>query len=121
MNLQTIKAMLKDSNQAHVDIYIAYLARLQAEKKKDGAQWIPKNPWLKHKTDDHLVSLFRQVALDGLVFDGDDITLQNTGVSYSYQAFKNKMFHAYPESVIDVSLVYKDDTFNFSKTSGQVQ
>jgi len=30
------------------------------------------------------------------------------------------MYLAYPESLIDVALVYKDDTFNFQKQSGKV-
>lgn len=121
MNPQNIKTLLSDCNQAHVDNYIEYLLKLQSEKKKDGQNWVTKNPWMNHKTDDYLATIFRNVAQDGLVFDGDDITLQSTGVSYSYQAFKNKMFNAYPESVIDVNLVYKDDIFSSSKNSGHVK
>jgi hypothetical protein len=76
---------------------------------------------MKQRKDDFLVRIFKAVADDGLVFDGDDITLQSNGVSYNYQAFNNKMLLAYPETVLDVSLVYESDTFQFSKQSGKVQ
>jgi len=55
-----------------------------------------------------------------LIFDGVHITLQSTGVSYDYIAYKNKMLLAYPETIIDVSLVYTKDEFVFEKKSGVV-
>lgn len=117
MNPDAIKQGLKKYPENQVNNYIAYLQRLATEKQKGNL----KNPWMNQRTDDFLIRIFKVVADDGLVFDGDDITLQSTGVSYNYQAYKNKMLLAYPESVIDVSLVYQDDTFQFQKQSGKVQ
>jgi len=121
MNQKAIFEGLKEFDQNQVSIYIAYLVRLETEKKKEGQNLVVKNPWMKHKSDTDLMRFFKMVAMDGLIFDGIEITLQKTGISYSYQAFKNKMFLAYPESVIDVSLVYDSDEFNFSKVSGHVE
>jgi hypothetical protein len=118
MDPAKIKEGLKKYPENQVTNYIAYLNRLSSEKSKQGGF---KNAWMNQRTDDFLIRIFKVVADDGLVFDGDDITLQSTGVSYNYQAYKNKMLLAYPESVIDVSLVYKDDTFQFQKQSGKVQ
>jgi hypothetical protein len=121
MTPANLKNLLAGCNEDHANSYIEYLIKLQSEKKKDGQNYVTKNPWMKHKTDEYLATIFKKVALDGLVFDGEDITLQNTGVSYSYQAFKNKMFNAYPESIVDVSLVHNGDNFQFSKNSGHVK
>jgi len=117
MNKKTIRTALKDFPEEQVENYIFYLNKLATATKKDGSL---QNPWMNYKKDDYLIQIFKTVATDGLVFDGVDITLQSTGVSYSYQAFKNKMLLAYPESIIDVSLVRKGDSFSFSKNSGQV-
>lgn len=117
MEPQNISAMLADYDQGPVENYISYLVGLSTEKKNNK----PKNPWMSYKTDEYLATAFKKVALDGLVFDGEDITLQNTGISYSYQAYKNKMLIQYPESVIDVSIVHANDTFKFSKKSGHVE
>ena len=66
---------------------------------------------MKYKSDAELVSSFKKVALDGLSIDGVHITLQSTGISYDYTAFKNKMLMVYPETLFDISLVYKDDEY----------
>lgn len=117
MNIKTIKDALPEYDQDKVRVYIDYLTKLLNAKNKDKSS---KNPWMKYKTDDELISFFKKVSLDGLDFDGNHITLQSTGVSYDYIAFKNKMYLIYPESLIDVALVYKDDTFRFEKQSGKV-
>jgi hypothetical protein len=118
MDHEIIKQGLSQYPENQVNNYIAYLYKLETEKSPKGE---PKNPWMKQRKDDFLIRIFKAVADDGLVFDGDDITLQSNGVSYNYQAFKNKMLLAYPETVLDVSLVYESDTFQFSKQSGKVQ
>ncbi len=117
MNKKIIAEGLKEYPQDQVEKYISYLYSLETATKKGGSQ---KNPWMKHRKDADLISFFKNVAADGLVFDGVDITLQSTGVSYSYQSYKTKMLIAYPESIIDVNLVYRGDTFSFSKNSGNV-
>ena len=121
MNIPTITEALKEYSENQVTNYCAYLQKLLTEKQKKGNEWVIKNPWMSQRTDAFLIRMFNLVASDGLVFDGQDITLQSTGVSYNYQAYKNKMFLAYPESVIDISLVHENDTFKFSKNSGKVE
>lgn len=80
----------------------------------------PKQPWAKNKSSDFWDSCYKKIELSGLTFDGKHITINTNGVSYDYVAYKNKMLLAYPESKIDVELVYKGDSFAFEKTNGVV-
>lgn len=100
-----------------VEKFAAYCYRLQNEKDKD---WKLKNDWFQKRTNDDVVPLFKRVSAEWLVFDWIHITFQKTWVTYDYVAYKNKMFTIYPESVVDVSLVYKDDKFSVSKESWKV-
>jgi hypothetical protein len=115
---QAIVDLLKDENPQDADRFASYCLRLLLEKNKKTGQ--PQNPWMASKTADALAELFRRVKREGLVFDGVHVTLQSTGVSYDYVAYKNKMLLAYPESKIDAALVYKGDTFTTSKDDGSV-
>lgn len=117
MDKQAIIDELKDYNQEEVERFASYCVRLSLEKDKQGRL---KNPWIANKKENHLADLFKRVANDGLVFDGVHITLQSTGISYDYIAYKNKMLLAYPESKVDVSLVYEGDEFSIAKESGSV-
>jgi len=117
MDIKAIKNRLSDYDTTKVEIYINYLVELSIAKDRNKKL---KNPWFKYRTDQELINNFKKVATDGLSIDGEHITLQSTGISYDYIAFKNKMMITYPESVIDVGLVYKDDTFKFEKQSGKV-
>lgn len=112
-----ILELLKDYNLEDVEKFASYIIRLQIEKKKDGTIM---NSWMQQKNEEELCGLFRRIAKDGLTLDGVHITLQSTGISYDYIAYKNKMLLAYPESKIDVSLVYEGDEFSVSKESGNV-
>ena len=107
MNKQNLKHLLNDYDETNVNIFINYVDKL-ATKKRNGNL---KNGWMAYKSDKQLASMFKQVDKDGLVFDGKIVSLQATGISYSYMAYKNKMLIAYPESIIDTQLVYKDDGF----------
>lgn len=118
MDKNKIIDLLKGHNIEDVQKFAAYCVRLKNEKNRD-QQF--KNPWMTQKNEEQLAQLFKRVAKDGLVFDGVHVTLQSTGVSYDYVAYKNKMFLAYPETELDINLVYKDDTFSFKKESGKVQ
>lgn len=111
MNKTTIIEILKDYNQEHAEAFAAYVVKLSMDAK---------NAHMKNRTEQEMADLFKRVAKDGLVFDGKHITLQSTGISYDYIAYKNKMLLAYPESKIDVSLVYEGDDFSVSKESGNV-
>jgi len=117
MDKQNIKNGLKDYDQDKVDAYIDYLEKTS---KAIGSDKKLKNPWMAYRKDEELISYFKKVAEDGLVFDGTHITLQSTGVSYDYIAYKNKMLLIYPETLFDIALVYKDDKFKFEKQSGKV-
>ena len=117
MNKEKIIELLKDYNQEEVENYASYCIRLLLAKKRDGSL---QNPFMQKKTDEVMATLFKRVAKDGLVFDGTHITLQSTGISYDYIAYKNKMFLAYPESTVDVNLVYEGDDFSIAKESGGV-
>ena len=101
----------------HAEQFASYVIKLETETDKEGRL---KNPWMKGRKEEEMVALFNRVAEDGLVFDGKHITLQSTGISYDYVAYKNKMLLAYPESKIDVSLVYQGDDFSVAKESGSV-
>jgi len=118
MEKSKIIDLLKDHNKEDAEKFAAYIIRLTQEKDKQTGK--PKNPWILNRTEIEMAELFRRVANEGLVFDGIDITLQSTGISYNYQAYKNKMLLAYPESKVDVSLVYKGDEFSVAKESGSV-
>lgn len=117
MTKRGIIDLLKDSNQEQAETYAAYIIGLKNKKKKDGSL---ENTWIQNRTDDDMAVLFKRVAKDGLVFDGKHISLQSTGISYDYVAYKNKMFLAYPESKIDMALVYEGDDFSVANESGSI-
>lgn len=114
----TIREQLKDFDKNIVDMYIKYIDNIKVEKAKDGTL---KNWWASKKDDDFYVDCFKKIEAAGLHFDGKHISIQNNGVSYDYVAYKNKMLLAYPESLLDVALVYKGDEFQVDKKSGKVE
>ena len=114
----TIKEQLKDYDSEQVELYCNYVETLKTEKGKDGKL---KNWWATQKTDDFYVDCFKKIVSTGLAFDGKHICVQNTGVSFDYVAYKNKMLLAYPESLLDVGLVYNGDEFSVDKRSGKVE
>ncbi len=101
----------------HEEQFASYIIGLEMARTKEGKI---VNPFIQGRKEEEMVILFKRVAKDGLFFDGKHITLQSTGISYDYVAYKNKMLIAYPESKVDVALVYKDDIFEASKESGSV-
>ncbi len=117
MKKDEIIKLLKDYPQEEAENFASYCIRLLLAKKRDGSL---QNPFMQKKTAEQMATLFKRVAKDGLVFDGEHITLQYTGISYDYIAYKNKMFLAYPESTIDVNLVYEGDKFSVAKESGSI-
>ncbi len=117
MDVNVIRGELKDFPEIDVERFVNYIwAELKAKKKGGG----DKNPWMKQRPDLFFSDSFKNVASMGLIFDGVHITVQKTGISFDYQAYKNKMLLAYPETVLDVDLVYEGDVFSFSKSSGEV-
>lgn len=118
--LSSLRDLLSDYKKENIDLYIGYLEKLFLEKKKQGSSWVSKNAWIFTKDLSFLISAFKIVENDGLTFDGKHITLQNTGVSYDYVAYKNKMLTVYPETLIDTQLVYKGESFSYEKENGKI-
>ena len=105
-------------NLKEVEVYVRYCQELKLEKNKGG---YPKNAFMHKITVPTLVSLFTRVAQTGFFIDGKNITLQSPGrVALSYVAYKNMMLRAYPETKIDVGIVYDKDDFTCSKEDGNV-
>jgi len=113
-----IKELLKDYNQEDVKIFASYIQELLDEKDKDSGKM--KNGHMAFKTEDFIANCFMKVNQQWLTFDWKHITLQSTWISYDYVAYKNKMIQLYPETKIDIALIYKWDDFSFSKESGKV-
>jgi len=112
-----ILAELKGEKQVDAEKFAAYCQRIRMETDKEGKL---KYPFMQHKAAKELAGLFRRVKAEGLVFDGKHITLQSTGVTYDYVAYKNKMLVVYPESKIDLGVVKEGDEFAFTKDDGKV-
>lgn len=113
--------ILKDFNQEQVERFIAYVRKMDSEKYTSGdKKGQVKNYWMSARTNEILANSYKNVVSEGLDFDGVHVTLQSTGISYDYIAYKNKMLISYPESIIDINLVYKGDDFAFEKKSGKV-
>src|SRR6056297_2715033 len=104
--MENLKELLKGYDKLKVETYVKYINYISTVTDKNRNL---KNPWMRARGVDFLADCFKKVEAEGLTFDGKHITLQKTGVSYDYQAYKNKMIIAYPESLIDLQLVYKDD------------
>lgn len=98
-------------------LYDKYVAELKAKKDKQGNI---VNQWAVAKNQMFWEDCWLKIEQSGLEFDGKHITVNTNGVSYDYVAYKNKMLLVYPESQIDVELVYNGDIFSFEKTNGIV-
>jgi len=114
---EQIVALLQDQKAEDAEKFGAYCQRIKMETDKQGKQ---KYPFMQRKTAKELAGLFRRVKAEGLVFDGKHVTLQSTGVTYDYVAYKNKMLVVYPDSKIDIGVVNEGDEFSFDKSDGKV-
>jgi len=116
-NPNELKKLLSEYPKEKVELYVDYCNKVATDKKSNGQI---SNTWFTYRTNKELSDYFKGVMKDKLDFDGKHITILKTGVSYDYIAYKNKMFLAYPESVIDVQLVKESDKFSFEKVSGSI-
>ena len=112
---EKIADILKDENSQDSKRFAVYCENLTKTTKNAGFK-----QRLQKTTAETFADSFLKVKNDGLVFDGKNITLQPTGISYNYVAYKNKMLNVYPDSKIELGVVYQGDDFEFSVTSGQV-
>lgn len=110
--------LLLDENKEHANAYAVYC---QSVLDATGTNGQKKNPWMSHQHPQKLAEAFQLIRAQGLVFDGKHITWQSTGISLDYVAYKNKMLLVYPDSKMDISVVYKADEFSVSKDSGKVE
>jgi len=115
--IKSLMSSIDNPNRESIENYASYCMRLKLEVDK---QKKLKNPWMQNKKVDQLDILYRRVLNEGLEFDGVHVTLQSKGITYDYQAYKNKMMLVYPESIIDIDLVYEGDSFSFNKENGEV-
>lgn len=104
------------------EIFDSYVANLKTEQQfnKDSGKWELKNPWATKKDAQFFEDCYAVIKQSGLPFDGKHITLTQRGVTFDYVAYKNKMLQVYPDSEIDVELVYNGDSFAFEKENGHV-
>lgn len=103
------------------EIFVQYIKDLKAKKKKDDRNnWVDANPWASKKDMTFWDDCWNKLEQIGLKFDGKHITIDVNGLNFDYVAYKNKMLLAYPESKIDVELVYKGDDFSFNKENGVI-
>lgn len=121
MDYNIITNGLNGYDSVRVKVYINYLKELQTAKDRQTQQ--PKNKWFAYFKPEQAVDLFKKVAIDNLYIDGETITLTNKGkvmVTYDYQAYKNRLLNIYPETLFDIQLVHRGDSFSFQKESGRV-
>lgn len=99
------------------EIFDIYVKKLKTETDKQGKL---KNWWVEQKDAQFWEDCWKAAENSGLDFDGKHLTINQNGLTFDYVAYKNKMLQAYPDSEIDVALVYKGDSFAFEKENGHV-
>ena len=112
-----MRERLKKYDEVQVNMFCDYVQKLQTEKDKTGKL---KNYWATKLGVDAFVNYFEKIAQTGLYIDGDNITINNNGISLNYQAYKNLVIKNYPEATFDIQLVKQGDVFSFSKQDGKV-
>lgn len=113
MDKQKLTDLLSEYDNIDVEKFVSYIYRLYKDQKT--------NYIIERTNEEDLASLYKRVDKEWLVFDWIHITLQSTGVSYDYVALKNKMLNVYPESVIDINIVYEWDLIEFSKKNWKIK
>lgn len=113
-----IELLKTNKEKENVERFATYVQRITDETDK--ATGKKKNPHMNFKSPEICANDFKMIQSQGLVFDGKHITYQSTGISFDYQAYKNKMLVAYPESTIDIQIVKEGDEFDSEKESGKV-
>lgn len=103
-----VAKLLSDYKSEDVNIYLSYIDSINTEF------------FVKNKSDQQIANFFQKVSKEWLSFDWKHITLISTWISYDYVAYKNKMLLAYPESLIDIGIVYEWDIYSFSKDSWKI-
>jgi len=111
----------KKHDEIKVVNFLNYLMKLETEKYTNGEKrGQEKNTWFRYKTEKDFIDMFNKLACDKLYIDGDIASIQSTGISLSYNAYKNLVLNKYPETKFDIQLVRETDDFNFQKKDGKV-
>lgn len=111
MTKEWIIKLLSEYNKEDINKFASYCIRLKLD-------W--KNTWMQKKTEENMADLFKRVHSEWLKFDWVHVTLQSRWINYDYVAYKNKMLIAYPESIIDINIVYEWDDFKFTKIDWKI-
>jgi len=101
---------LNKYNQIDVTNYINYLISINSQK----------NIWIDSIKEEKHIDNFKKVFETWLVFDWKHVTIQSNWINYDYIAYKNLMLLKYPESIIDMQLVYHNDEIIFWKESWKI-
>jgi len=109
--MDELKTLLKDYPEQEVNAYLLYVQGLSND---------PKTMWARDISAKKYAHWFKQVKDEGLVLDGKHITVQKLGLSYDYQAMKNKMLLVYPETKLECEIVYKGDLFTYKREGEKV-
>lgn len=117
MDYKKIQNSLEKYDKNKVLIFTNYIKNLCEEKDKEGKS---KNGWTYYKKEEDFVVMFEKLAIQGLYIDGDIVTIQSTGVSLSYSAYKNLVLIKYPETKFFMQLVRETDEFKFEIENGKV-
>lgn len=115
--LKQIKELLKDYDENAVNEYVNYVYKTHIDTNSKGEL---TSPWAMNTSAKKYADYFKIVNREGLYFDGIHITINSRGIQYDYIAYKNKMLLAYPETKIDIQLVYEGDDFQIAKESGNI-
>lgn len=117
-DLTKIKDGLSKYNQEEVKFYLESIVQEMNAKDKNGNL---KNSFYKNLTSLTLVKYFQTIKNEGLIYDNKHVRIGFKGIEYDYVAYKNKMLSVYPDSKIDLQLVYKDDTFSVEKSEDGIK
>ena len=116
------KELVPDYDEVIVNNFLGYLKTASSETKSNSTNL--KHPYLNKINASKYVQMFRKVASMGLYIDGETITIGWTAgkptITYSYQAFMNRIKASYPDTKFDFQLVREGDDFTFKKDSGRV-
>ena len=115
-NTASLRELLTSYPSNAVNIFIDYVINLNTEKKKDKLS----NPWAAKLDTNWYFTIFEKVARDGVYIDGESISITTMGATYDYNAYKAILLLKYPETILDVELVYNVDKFIFQKESGKI-
>ena len=117
MEKSKILELLEGQDQQHSIEFANYICKLHAELDGNNK---PVNYYLHSRSEEDMAEAYKKVKKEGLVFDGKNIKMTSNGVSFNYVAFKNKMLSIYPESKIDIELVFDGDEFSYEKIDGKI-